>query len=118
MLVHVVPAPGRLLLKALVREIVRTSIIVIRIVREREVTDSIEQKVVALIARHKQIDPTSVALESALADLGVTSLEAITIAYDLEEDLGIEIPNEQLQSLRTVQDIVDGLDRLTAGQGT
>jgi acyl carrier protein len=79
------------------------------------VTDSIEYKVRTLIARHKNLDPASITPEAALADLGVTSLDAITIVYDLEEELGIEVPNEQLQSLQTVQDIVDGLDRLLAG---
>ena len=57
-------------------------------------TDSIEHKVRALIARHKNLDPASITPESALADLGVTSLDAITIVYDLEEELGIEVPRD------------------------
>jgi acyl carrier protein len=41
-------------------------------------------------------------------------LDAITIAYQLEEELGVEIPNEAIAGLRTVQDLIDGLNRLTA----
>jgi len=70
------------------------------------------QKIVSLIARHKGLDPKTITLTSTLADLGVSSLDAITIVYELEDDLGIQVPNEQLESLRTVEDIVTGLQRL------
>ena len=76
-------------------------------------TQSVEQVVVTLIARHKGIDPAAVSLGADLAGLGINSLDAITIAYDLEEDIGVEIPNEDIESLRTVQDLIDGLRRLT-----
>ena len=49
--------------------------------------------------------------------MGITSLDAITLAYELEETLGVEIPNADIESLRTVQDLIDGLDRLTAAKG-
>jgi acyl carrier protein len=72
--------------------------------------------VVALIARHKNLDPASVNPGAALSDLNISSLDAITIVYELEEELGIEVPNEELQSLGTVRDIIDGLRRLMAEQ--
>jgi acyl carrier protein len=80
-------------------------------------TQSIEEIVVGLIARHKGLDPVTVSPGAALADLGVTSLDAITLAYELEEALGVEIPNADIESLRTVQDLIDGLHRLTAAKG-
>jgi acyl carrier protein len=47
-----------------------------------------------------------------LSGLGITSLDVISIVYDLEEALGVEVPNDAIDSLRTVQDLVDGLQRL------
>ena len=80
-------------------------------------TQSIEDLVVDLIARHKGLDPAIVTPGAELAALGVTSLDAITLAYELEETLGVEIPNADIESLRTVQDLIDGLHRLTADKG-
>jgi acyl carrier protein len=80
-------------------------------------TKSIDEVVIALIARHKGIDAAAVDPHAELARLGITSLDAITLAYELEEDLGVEIPNADIESLRTVQDLIDGLIRLTTDKG-
>jgi acyl carrier protein len=80
-------------------------------------TQSIEQIVITVIARHKNLDPASITPGAELAALGITSLDAIAIAYEIEEDLGIEIPNEEIEDLQTVRDLITGLQRLTVGQG-
>jgi acyl carrier protein len=80
-------------------------------------TQSIEEIVVGLIARQKGLDPATVNPGAELASLGITSLDGITVAYELEEALGVEIPNADIESLRTVQDLIDGLGRLIADKG-
>jgi acyl carrier protein len=80
-------------------------------------TQSVEQIVVTLVARHKHLDPASVVPDAELVALGITSLDAITIVYQIEEELGIQIPKEDIEGLRTVQDLIDGLRRLTAARG-
>ena len=78
---------------------------------------SLQNRVVALIARQKRLDPASVTPDAELSALGISSLDAITIVYELEEDLGIEVPNEDLESLTTVRDMIQGLQRLVEEQG-
>ena len=73
---------------------------------------SAEEVIVAVIANQKGLDPATVTPQAELTALGITSLDAITIAYDVEEALGVEIPDEYLDSLRTVQDLIDGLQHL------
>jgi len=41
-----------------------------------------------------------------LEDLGIDSLGAITILYELEDSLDIEIPNEVLEEVKCVGDIL------------
>lgn len=77
----------------------------------------IETIVKTAIANQKMIDVDSIALETSLQDLGVTSLDAITIVYEVEEVCDIEVPNDELESLRTVQDIVDGVQSLVSEKG-
>ena len=75
---------------------------------------SIEQVVKDAISRQKRCDVEDITLDSVLSDLGVTSLDAITIVYDIEEAFDVEVPNDQLDSLETVRDIVDGIQGLIA----
>jgi acyl carrier protein len=51
--------------------------------------------------------------ESKLAELGIDSLKAITLVFELEEAFNVEIPNELIHSIVTVNDV---LDRLGAGE--
>ena len=57
-------------------------------------------------------------LETPLEELGVDSMKAITILYELENRFDIEIPNEVFDSIRNVGDIVQQLQRLTAKSDT
>ncbi len=72
-------------------------------------SSDIETIVKKAIANQKMIDADSITLETSLQDLGVTSLDAITIVYEVEEVCDIEVPNDELENLRTVQDIISGV---------
>ncbi|QYZ64887.1 MAG: histidine kinase [Gammaproteobacteria bacterium (ex Lamellibrachia satsuma)] len=74
----------------------------------------IETVVISAIATQKQLNTASIKRESRLQDLGVSSLDAITIVYEVEEAFDVEIPNAELEKLETVGDIVDGISSLLA----
>lgn len=44
--------------------------------------------------------------DAKLEDLGIDSLKAINILFELEEEFDIEIPNERIADMVTVGDIV------------
>ena len=64
------------------------------------------------IAQQKMISIEDITLDSSLADLGITSLDAISLVFDIEDKYGVEVPNEELKRLKTIRDIVDGVDAL------
>lgn len=51
-----------------------------------------------------------------LDELGIDSLGAITIMYELEDRLDVEIPNEVFGALTVVNDIVSQLEILLEKQ--
>ncbi len=51
-------------------------------------------------------------METRLDRLGIDSLRAITILYELEDVFDVEIPNELIADLKTVGDIVTNIDQL------
>lgn len=68
-------------------------------------------KVSQIIAKCAKCTPETIKPESELKALGLTSLDTITVLFEFEEAFDIEIPNEVIPSIITVQDI---LDKLTA----
>lgn len=74
--------------------------------------EKVLDSVIAAIAKQKHLDPKTITNESRLDELEVTSLDAITIIYDIEEEFDIEVPGDVLESLVSVQDIVDGISEL------
>ncbi|MEA3274747.1 MAG: acyl carrier protein [Pseudomonadota bacterium] len=74
--------------------------------------DELADNIIRLIAQKKQVPPETVNVNARLADLGISSLEAITIVYEIEEKFGIEVPNEVLENLDTVNDVVQRIEGL------
>ena len=54
--------------------------------------------------------------DTRLDQLGIDSLGAITILYELEDKLGIEVPTDVFDSLHTVGDILVQLENLIASK--
>ncbi len=79
-------------------------------------SNAVIDKVVAAIAKVKRIPPESITLESRLEDLGMDSLDGLNVFFELEEALDMSIPDEQARSMRSVREVVDGINRLLEGK--
>ncbi len=65
-------------------------------------------KIRDIIVENLDVDAEEVTLETSLKDdLGADSLDAVEIVMAVEEEFGIEIPDEEAQKIVTVKDIVD-----------
>ena len=79
----------------------------------------IEEKVIDVVARALRVKPEDISLDSHLErDLSADSLDALNIAEHLEEEFGIEIPNEVAQDFMTIQAITSGVEQLTGTRQT
>lgn len=60
------------------------------------------------------VDTADITMDSALVeDLGVSSLELISIISEFENEFDIEIPDRVIPTMHTVRDIVDYLEKNT-----
>jgi len=64
------------------------------------------QKIVAIIAKKLQIDPSQTSGHATLQDLGADSLDIVEIVMHIEEQLGVTINDADAQQLHTVDDVV------------
>lgn len=75
-------------------------------------THPIAEQVFTTLASVKRIPREKITLDSSLAELGMDSLDAITMLFELENAFKISIPDEQARSIRSVRDIVEGIQKL------
>ena len=70
------------------------------------------KKITEIIVNTSSCKAEDVNPQAALEALGIDSLKAITVIFELEEAFDIEIPNEAIPSIVTVNDIIDKLTEL------
>jgi acyl carrier protein len=76
--------------------------------------DEVAEKVIATLASVKRIPAEKISLETNLQDLGIDSLDVFTLLFELENAFKISIPDDDVRSIRTVSDIVDGVKKILA----
>jgi len=65
------------------------------------------EKVKALIAEQLAVDPGSITPETdIMKDLNADSIDVMELLMTLEEELNITVPDDTIQNLKTVGDIV------------
>lgn len=74
---------------------------------------AIKEKVIEIIADKLGIEKETITPEAhVIDDLGADSLDVVEMVMALEEAFDIEIPDEDAEKIRTVQDIFDYIDRV------
>ena len=74
-----------------------------------------EEKVQQIIADVLGLDSKEVEAKSSFQeDLGADSLDVVEVVIALEEEFGIDIPDERAEKIATVQDVVDSIDEIVA----
>ena len=77
-------------------------------------TEDITQTVIDFIAQQKAIPADSITPTTTFDELQMDSLDKINLSFEVEERFHISIPDNALDSLKTVADIVAGVQRLQA----
>ncbi|MBD3307085.1 acyl carrier protein [candidate division KSB3 bacterium] len=68
----------------------------------------IQEKVKDIIAEQLGVDVTEVVPDASfIDDLGADSLDTVELVMALEEEFGIEIPDEEAEKISTVKDAMD-----------
>ena len=77
-----------------------------------EVNKEAVEKVKQIIAEQLGVDESEVTPSASFVDdLGADSLDQVELVMALEEAFDVEIPDEDAEKIRTVQDAVDYIDK-------
>jgi acyl carrier protein len=75
-------------------------------------SESIEERVLKVIAKTQRIPVETVSPQSSFEELGIDSMDSINILFDLESEFDIEIDDEQARHIRYVHEMIDGVTKL------
>lgn len=64
-----------------------------------------------ILADQLEVDIDTIELKTTLADLGADSLDAIDMVMTIEDQYGIEVPDEAIQNMKTVEDVVTFIEQ-------
>jgi len=76
--------------------------------------DAVAEKVIATLASVKRVPVEGIKLDTNLQEMGIDSLDVFTLLFELENTFKISIPDDDVRSIRTVNDIVDGIKKILA----
>ncbi len=78
-------------------------------------SEELTQRILKVIADSQKLPPEKVTIESTFEELGIDSLDGVNILFALENEFNVNIPDEGVQGIRTVRQMVDALEALFAG---
>jgi acyl carrier protein len=77
---------------------------------------AMQEKIIEAVAKVAKRKTSEVRLDSSFEQLGMDSLDRVCLLFELEQAFDISIPEEAVQDIQTVQDVVSRLGKHLAGQ--
>lgn len=72
------------------------------------------EKLVELIVNYVEVEPENIHPESRfMEDLGFTSFDFMSLLGELEDEFEVEIDQQEVADIRTVQEAVDYMEKLS-----
>ena len=79
-------------------------------------SDDLIQRVLKAIATSKRIPLETVTIDSQFQELGIDSMDAVEILFALENEFDINIPDDEVRSVRDVRGMCEGVEKLLAAK--
>jgi acyl carrier protein len=74
--------------------------------------DDLSKLIVSEISAVLAVNPERLPMDQEISELGATSRELLLAIYQIEQKLGICLPDDQLSTFSTVGDVVEAVRRI------
>jgi acyl carrier protein len=78
-------------------------------------SDELTERVLRTIAQAQRIPVEKVKIDSTFEELGIDSMDGVNILFALENEFDITIPDEAAKQIRSIREMVEGVDKLVNG---
>lgn len=76
--------------------------------------ETVEERVIRVFAAFKKVSPETIKMETTFDELGLDSLDGLNLIFELEEEFDILVPDDKVQSMKSVAQAVEGIEWLLA----
>jgi len=73
-------------------------------------------RVIGVIAKTQHLPPESITIDQTFAELNFDSLDGMNILFAIESEFDISIPDDQAVQIKSVREMVDGIEKLVAAK--
>lgn len=73
---------------------------------------TVEERVIKVFADFKKIAPEDIKRESTFEELGLDSLDGLNLIFELEEEFDLTVPDDKVQEMKTVGEVIEGIEYL------
>ena len=74
--------------------------------------NSISEKVIRVFAEFKKVPVEDIKPNTTFEELGFDSLDGLNLIFELEEEFDLVIPDDKVQSMRSVSQVIEGIESL------
>ena len=78
--------------------------------------EDLTPRVLASIAKVKHLPPERVTIDSSFQELEIDSMDGVEILFALENEFDITIPDDAAKTIRSVRQMVEGVEQLVAAK--
>jgi acyl carrier protein len=79
-------------------------------------SDELTARVIQVIAKTQHLPPESITTDKTFAELKIDSLDGMNILFAVENEFDISIPDDQAVQIKSVREMVEGIDKLAAAK--
>lgn len=72
----------------------------------------VAERVIRVFSEFKKVPPEDIKMDTTFAELGLDSLDGLNLIFELEEEFNVMIPDDKVESMKSVSEVVDGIQWL------
>jgi acyl carrier protein len=77
-------------------------------------SEMVREKVIRVFSEFKKIPPEEITDATTFEQLGFDSLDGLNLIFELEEQFDLVIPDDKAQSMKSVGQVIDGIETMLA----
>ncbi len=83
---------------------------------ELSASDALAARAIHVIAKTQHLPPESIGIDQTFAELKFDSLDGMNILFAIENEFDISIPDDQAVQIKSVREMVEGIEKLVAAK--
>jgi acyl carrier protein len=77
-------------------------------------SEELVRRLLPVIAEAQRIPVETITIDSTFEELGVDSMDGMTLLFAVENEFDINIPDDAAKSIRSVREMAEGVEQLLA----